>query len=1571
MTDEMSSGEPLKDLAALRQLLENETGGTSCPSCNMPFDKGKKRKLIDTCGHERCYACMFRNEACPICARNSQGRRKQMERYTPSPQRQFEQDWQSPMRLPKPPKQPSTLAQSCPTPPHNRRRFFLSPKSLRSPFGQRASRHSHENHVPLSDDEGGHIKQGFEARRQNDLYMRLGLLLGERRGSRNKSRDSCTSLASLDAHTLASHNTSPVSTLTGSSEVDAATPLGRDSLGSLASMSLSAASNCSSSSPGSRRHSVNALQSRPEELTRMSSGFFKNRKTAARRSARASSSKSSTSSDIKKVHPAPQLNLRPLFFEVPSTDNQENFSGRQWLLKDMEKALESTSSGILISGSPGTGKTALVLQLVEHSCFGRKRNFEYEELREQSDLGEILPEELVEGMFTHLASQVVAYHFCQADNNSTCLVGEFVHSLAAQLCQAPRLQSYREYLLSEPHLLSCLSLKECIADPDLAFMRGIIEPLATLRRSGGIDNGNSIVLVDGLCEAEYHRPDHGYTIASFLARHVAEMPNWLKIVATVRTQFLELTKQLPYTRLSLDESENVHKDLLRYFNARLQAAPIIETNIKCSTGKTESAHNSVMKFAQYVLHLSQGSFLFLKLILDLLERSHIVVKSTNYKVVPISLAQIFLLQFNLRFPTVQSFEKVTHILSVCLAALYPLTLVEIYYSVNSLLVDTFLPWDEFCHRFEGLADFLVKRIDNTYMFFHPSFREWLMRREDGESVKFLCDLRAGHCGIAYRLSRVQAPLDPEKTMELGHHILKAHMYRNLGPAQLGLCPRDLQAMMVATSSANVGEAIANLRNIYTPNVKVSRLMLLAGGSPNQITDCLGNAPLLCMYSYQGILAMVGLLIEFGADLEMTNSQGCTALSLACQRGHTDVAKRLIAAGSSLSHTDTAEQTPLVHAAKNGHRDTVIYLLGCQAAGGGGAEGHGSLEQLVPGSRHALIAAAQSGHLDIVEYLLDTAELMPDGVCPVTGETALTAACGAGHACVADALLVRGATAYSPNARRVSPLALAARGGRAGLPALATKREDRALERGADPDAVDADGISALGWACLRSRISTAMLLLDKGASIEQADGSGRTALALACGGPAELAEMLLERGASLERVDLSGLRPLDRAIGQRNVPVRASLSCPPSVSLSPRWSASTSAGCGRSTAPSDSATCPCVALSLALPLSPSHPAGARRPQRAAAARPRHRTAQRARACLSLLPSLCLPLTPLERVDLSGLRPLDRAIGQRNVPVRASLSCPPSVSLSPRWSASTLAGCGRSTAPSDSATCPCVPLSLALSLSLSYPAGARRPQRAAAARPRHRTAQRARACLSLLPSLCLPLTPLERVDLSGLRPLDRAIGQRNVPVRASLSCPLSVSLSPRVVNCFLRKGAKLGPTTWVMASGKPEFMLILLNKLLEDGNQLYRKNRPSEAAHRYQYALKKIAPLVGDDAPPDQVSAFVQLNTNLLLNLSRCKRKLNEPSEALELAARASVLRPNAFECAYAMARSILALNKPSEALPHARRALLLAPPSDLPTVRTLKALQQEVLTRINAGAHTLNGDNRSVRNFDSISLNMP
>lgn len=57
----------------------------------------------------------------------------------------------------------------------------------------------------------------------------------------------------------------------------------------------------------------------------------------------------------------------------------------------------------------------------------------------------------------------------------------------------------------------------------------------------------------------------------------------------------------------------------------------------------------------------------------------------------------------------------------------------------------------------------------------------------------------------------------------------------------------------------------------------------------------------------------------------------------------------------------------------------------------------------------------------------------------------------------------------------------------------------------------------------------------------------------------------------------------------------------------------------------------------------------------------------------------------------------------------------------------------------------------------------------------------------------------------MRALDRAIDRRNTAV----------------VVCFLKKGAKLGQTTWAVAAGKPDILILLLNKLMEDGNVLYK------------------------------------------------------------------------------------------------------------------------------------------------------
>lgn len=81
--------------------------------------------------------------------------------------------------------------------------------------------------------------------------------------------------------------------------------------------------------------------------------------------------------------------------------------------------------------------------------------------------------------------QVVAYHYCQADNAYTCLVPEFVHNVAALLCRSPQFVAYREQLLREPHLQSMLSLRSCVQDPMASFRRGILEPLENLHKGTG------------------------------------------------------------------------------------------------------------------------------------------------------------------------------------------------------------------------------------------------------------------------------------------------------------------------------------------------------------------------------------------------------------------------------------------------------------------------------------------------------------------------------------------------------------------------------------------------------------------------------------------------------------------------------------------------------------------------------------------------------------------------------------------------------------------------------------------------------------------------------------------------------------------------------------------------------------------------------------------------------------------------------------------------------------------------------------------------------------------------------
>lgn len=156
-------------------------------------------------------------------------------------------------------------------------------------------------------------------------------------------------------------------------------------------------------------------------------------------------------------------------------------------------------------------------------------------------------------------------------------------------------------------------------------------------------------------------------------------------------------------------------------------------------GKVEPA--AIPKLSSQLVGRSQGSYLYLKLVLDLLEKGHLVIKSSSYKVLPVSLTELYLLQSNIRFPTAAAFERALPVLNVALASLHPLTDEQLFRALNAGSLKGTMEWSDFEQRMEALSCFLIGRRDRTRMFCHPSFREWLVWRADGESTDFLCDPR--------------------------------------------------------------------------------------------------------------------------------------------------------------------------------------------------------------------------------------------------------------------------------------------------------------------------------------------------------------------------------------------------------------------------------------------------------------------------------------------------------------------------------------------------------------------------------------------------------------------------------------------------------------------------------------------------------------------------------------------------------------------------------------------------------------------------------------------------------------
>ena len=125
------------------------------------------------------------------------------------------------------------------------------------------------------------------------------------------------------------------------------------------------------------------------------------------------------------------------------------------------------------------------------------------------------------------------------------------------------------------------------------------------------------------------------------------------------------------------EDERIKKDLTDYIALRCNDN-LMGLKLSKSAGPSKTI---LAKMKSFLTKKSNGCFLYLKLVMDLLEKGNITIR-TSFKNVPQNLSEIYQLAFNLKYCSSESFVQVGELLSICLASLQPISLSQVCVSKN-------------------------------------------------------------------------------------------------------------------------------------------------------------------------------------------------------------------------------------------------------------------------------------------------------------------------------------------------------------------------------------------------------------------------------------------------------------------------------------------------------------------------------------------------------------------------------------------------------------------------------------------------------------------------------------------------------------------------------------------------------------------------------------------------------------------------------------------------------------------------------------------------------------------------
>ncbi|TRY97207.1 hypothetical protein DNTS_013710 [Danionella cerebrum] len=866
---------------------------------------------------------------------------------------------------------------------------------------------------------------------------------------------------------------------------------------------------------------------------------------------------------------------------LPSLLRGRRFYCREWALEKIQRCLEARDAakgmegtariapGVLVTGGPGTGKTALCTELAwPHSETCKAAG---------------------------LASRCLAWHFCQREDSGSMELWRFVLALVEQLKKSPLLGANYVKLISSAPVATVLEPHHCQRAPEDTFKRAVLEPLLSLTPPAqtvfivvdSVDSGFIGVGEGSISGSENTQPS---SIAELLLKYIQLLPSWILLVCSARRQNKAICKMFSgFRKLCLDDLRKpaTVRDVQQYILRRLDQDAALRRQI---TPETAEMLN--------LLHIkSGGCFLFLERVLDGVANG--LVGLREIRDIPGTLNGLYLWLCQRLFPR-RLFVHIRPLLNIVLASPKPLTAEQLYTIAKSR--DYYLGIGDFQAQMVSLASLFVDGPEGSKLLFHSSFAEWLTDVKYC-TQKFLCCVKDGHLSLAMALSLRGSSLGTDETCQLARHLLNSGVHDG-DPALLPLwllwtgvpsfnstrkdCSLTTQTLTPVVIQQDVLQLLMK-SGIYptccspenNSDVGVHcvvgggrivrralqredsvRALLESGISVNR-TDALDGRTLLATAAHAGLVGVTALLLRHGADPSLNDNQGQTALTLAARQGNVGVLQVLLewvkqhgpTAQTILEHADSEGWTALRSAAWGGHKEAVYLLLeagaevdrcdsdgrtALRAAAWGGHEEilltllkHGAeVDYTDREGRTPLIAAAYMGHKDAVEILLNAgADLnLADG----DGRTALSvaalcvpaAAGGRGHGEVVSLLLERGAEAEHKDRDGMTPLLLASYEGHEEVVELL-------LEAGADVDESSGghpSAITPLLAAAAMGHAGTVNRMLFWGAAVDGIDGEGRTALCLAAAkGSVEVVQALLDRGLDENHKDDLGWTPLHAA----------------------------------------------------------------------------------------------------------------------------------------------------------------------------------------------------------------------------------------------------------------------------------------------------------------------------------------------------------------------------------------------------------------------------------------------------------